>query len=45
MKIEDVKIKLKNNVKWEIINPLRLAGQSCGMPQLKQNTDKLIWSF
>lgn len=36
MDINEVKQQIKNNVKWEVINPHRPGGQSCGMPQLKQ---------
>lgn len=36
MDINEVKQHIKNNVKWEVTNPHKLGGQSCGMPRRKQ---------
>lgn len=36
MEISEVKQLIKDNVKWEVINPQKPGGQSCGVPRLKQ---------
>lgn len=36
MDMDEIKQQIKNNVKWEVINPYKVGGQSCGMPKLKQ---------
>lgn len=36
MNINKVKQQLKDNVKWEVMNPDESGGQNCGILQLKQ---------
>lgn len=36
MDIKELKETIRKNIKWEVVNPTPLGGQSCGIPQFKQ---------